>query len=397
MPQKLDLPLLFSRQEYSNRQANTQQEMRRHGLNALLLFSQHSQYYLYGYEIIHAAVLYQAIILPAEGKPIAVVRYIDEPILRCSAFDGEIVTWEDAVDDPVGLTLTVLKKIGCLKNARLGIETRNQALYAYYYAALSEKITAEGGALIESSDLVTTLRVKKSPAEVQVMRQAGKFLDITYEAAFKAMQPGALECEVNAAALYAAYMAGADENALPLLISSGANTITSTHKTATRKPIQKGDVVLMEAGASANCYYAVGCHAVICGQSPDAEMERLYKDARRAINAGRSVLGPGVARAEVARAMLAATDEGTYTNYFLRKSYGAYGIGIGFPSMWYDNLLISLNATGILEPGNALSIFGCSRKDDDYVIVSVDPVVITENGFEDLCFLKREEMRIVGL
>lgn len=390
----LDIPLPFSRAEYAARLRKTQDEVKRRNLQALLVYSQQSLYYLFGYQIIHGAVLYQSAIVPADGPPIAIIRALDEPILRSSAFDGDIRCWGD-LENPVQATLAVLQRAGLLKNAKLGIETKHQALYPFFYEMLRAGVTDNGGALTEASDIVTELRIWKSPAEVALMKQAGKYLDITCEAAMAAMRPGVREGEVNAAALYAAHMAGADENAQPLLISSGRNTLVFTHLPATQKIIQKGDSILMEAGASAACYHAVGGQTVMCGQEPDKEMRKLYGDARRAINGGRSVLGPGVNISEVARAMAAAA-EGTYTSDFIRRCHGGYGIGIGFPSMWHDSLVIHEKDTHVLAPGVTITLFGMSQKPGKYLIFSAAPVVITDNGFEDLCFLEHEVMRVVG-
>lgn len=396
MSPKLELPLAFAPAEYAQRQERARQEIKHRNLQALLVFSQHSQYYLYGYQVIHAAILFQLIILPAEGKPIAIVRSLDEPILRCASYDGEIIVWGLANDDPIELVIAALKKAGLLKNGRLGIETRHHALGINYYDRLRTRILEEQGALVEASDIVIRQRSRKSPAEIDCMRQAAKYLDITYEAAFDAMQVGALESEVNAAALYAAYMAGADENALPLLISSGINTITCTHLPATHKPIRKGELVLMEAGASVKGYHAVGSHTVICGQSPDTEMKKLYDDARRAANAGLSVIGPGVPYTEVSKAMLAATDKSTYTHDFLEKYYSGYGIGLGFPSIWYEEIF-GPATPGALESGQVIALFALSKKEDEYLICTIEPILITDSGFEKLSCLDIEELRVVGV
>lgn len=393
-PLPLDIPLAFSRAEYADRLRKTQDEVKRRNLQALLVYSQQSLYYLFGYQIIHGAVLYQLAIVPADGPPIAIIRSLDEPILRSSAFEGDIRCWGD-LENPMQVTLAALQRVGLLKNAKLGIETKHQALYPFYYEMLRAGVADSGGILVEASDIITELRVRKSPAEVALMKRAGKFLDITCEAAMAAMKPGARESEVNAAALYAAHMAGADENAQPLLISSGRNTLVFTHLPATQKVIQKGDSILMEAGASAACYHAVGGLTVMCGQEPDQEMRKLYADTMRAINGGKSVLGPGVAVSDLARAMAAAA-EGTYTGDFIRRCHGGYGIGIGFPSMWHDSIVIHEKDHHILTPGVTLTLFGMSEKRGHYLIFSAAPVVITETGFEDLCFLEREEMRVVG-
>lgn len=390
----LDIPLPFSRDEHTARLHKTQNELKRRKLQALLVYSQQSLYYLFGYQIIHGAVLYQVVIVPAEGQPIAIIRSLDEQILRSSAFVGNIHCWAD-MENPAQATLEVLRKSGLLNTAKLGIETKNQALYPFFYEMMRAGIAENGGELVEASDIVTELRIHKSPAEVACMKQAGKFLDITCEAAFAAIKPGKREGEVNAAALYAAHMAGADENAQPLLISSGGNTLVFTHLPATQKIIRSGELVLMEAGASAACYHAVGGQTVICGTSPDREMRERHHDTMRAINGGRSVLGPGVRVSEVARAMAAAAED-TYTADFVRRCHGGYGIGIGFPSMWHDSIVIHENDTHVLSPGMTLSLFGMSEKKGQYLIFNAIPVVITDDGFENLCSYERDEIRVVG-
>lgn len=396
MSVKLEIDLAFGEEEYLLRQQVAREAMRERGLDALLLFSQHSQYYLFGYQIIHAAILYQVIILPVDGPPTAIIRSLDEPILRSAAYEGDIIVWGLANDDPIDGTIDALKKMGLGAGARLGMETRHHALSLNYYDRLQKSVLREGLALVEASDILISQRARKSPAEVGLLRRAAKLLDVTYEAAFAAMREGALESQVNAQALHAAYMAGADENVLPLLISSGVNTITCTHLPATHKPLRRGEPILMEAGASVASYYAVAAHSVVCARKADSEMERKYRDVRRVACAGIDAMGPGVAHGEVGRAMRSAAPEGGHIRDFLDKYYFAYGTGIGFASIWYDEIY-GLASKGSFQPGNVVSVFSLDKKDGEYLLCTVDPVLITDTGCERLSEIDYEEFRVVGI
>lgn len=239
------------------------------------------------------------------------------------------------------------------------------------------------------------LRLVKSPAEIAYMRKAGEIFDLTNQAVFDAMAPGVRECDAAAAGFHAMYSAGASNSANTILVSTGPNTMAVTHYGATRRVMQKGDPATVELGAPWNRYHAVGCFGLAVGAATAAQ-RTLYAEVRRTLDAGRAAIGPGVPTAEVARAMLGTVRGRTKED--LGGVHFGYGIGIGFPGDgWVDNLRIKTTDPHVLAPGMIFFLLHAALSgDEELFYLCGDPILVTEDGFEDLSKLDRAELRVVG-
>ena len=157
----------FDRAEYASRLRRTRAAMRDAGLDALLVFHQEHMFYLAGYDQIGYWV-YQVLIVPAADEPMtAVVRKVDELLVRDGGIVEDVRVWlDDTTRDPAQQTADVLAERGLLRGKRLGIERKSHALVPYYYDLLRAALA--GAELVDASDLVTELRVvnrrRRSPA-----------------------------------------------------------------------------------------------------------------------------------------------------------------------------------------------------------------------------------------
>src|SRR5690606_9211246 len=103
----------------------------------------------------------------------------------------DVLHWQDdSIRDPAHATVEMLRDMNLLKaGKRIGVELRSHALLPYYFKSMSEALPSDCK-LVDASDLVTELRLRKSDAEVVYMREAGKVMDAAYAAAFEAFRPG---------------------------------------------------------------------------------------------------------------------------------------------------------------------------------------------------------------
>jgi Xaa-Pro dipeptidase len=252
------MALPFEIAEYEARIERARAAMRDARLDLLLLFHQESLYYLFGYDQIGYWV-YQTVVLPADGSaPTAICRRADELMIRESPFIKEIRPWmDDSHVNPGAFTVEILReRHGLSARRRIGIEKKSHALLPYYYDLLREQIP-DGVDLVDASDLVTELRLIKSPAELAYMRRAAQIMDRAFTAAFDAARPGARECDVNAEVLHTLSSLGADYPAVAPPIASGSRTLTQTHGAATERIMQHGDPFTIEIGAPYKRYHSV--------------------------------------------------------------------------------------------------------------------------------------------
>ena len=386
------MALPFEIAEYERRLDTTRRAMRETKLDLLLLFHQESLYYLFGYDQIGYWV-YQTVVLPADGSaPTAICRHADELMIRESPFIKEIRPWtDDSHVDAGAFTVDILReRHGLSGRRRIGIEKKTHALLPYYYDLLRAALP-DGAELVDASDLVSELRLTKSAAELAYMRRAAQIMDEAFAAAFAAARPGARECDVNAAVLHTLSRLGADYPAVAPPIASGPRTITQTHGAATERVMQTGDPLTIEIGAPYRRYHAVAVHSGHLGE-PSPELRALYNGLRDGLEAGLEAIRPGQPVAKVAATYV---DQLESQGLARRGRHVGYGIGIGYPPTWLDNLRIKETDPHVLAPGMTFFLFaGALTKDRGRCLYLGEPVAVTEKGCERLSRLPLE-MRVV--
>jgi Xaa-Pro dipeptidase len=381
----------FDPSEYAVRLRQTRAAMREAGLDALLVFHQEHMFYLAGYDQIGYWV-YQVLIVPAADLPLtAVVRKVDELLVRDGGVVEDVRVWlDDAPRDPAQQTADILAERGLLQGKRLGIERKSHALLPYYYDLLREALA--GAELVDASDLVTELRLIKSPAEIAYMRRAGEVMDAGVRAAWDTLRPGVRECDVHAAVVAAMYRAGGEHPSVAPPMGTGPRTLTQTHGAATTREVRAGDPFLLEVGGCVRRYHAVCMRSASVGP-PGTRAQSMHDAIRAATDAGLAAIKPGVPSAEVARAV---HDGLARHGYSRRGQHVGYGIGLGYPPTWIDNLRIKETDPHVLREGMTFLFHaGLLAPERDVYVALGDPVLVTRSGYERLTRLSRE-LTVVG-
>jgi Xaa-Pro aminopeptidase len=107
----------------------------------------------------------------------------------------------------------------------------------------------------DASDAIGRLRLRKSPREVELIRRS---LDATIQAhreAWKRIAGGVFEFQVAAAAVGAYLDRGCERSAYTPIVASGPNA-TILHYSSNTRRMERGDLVLMDAGAECASYAA---------------------------------------------------------------------------------------------------------------------------------------------
>ena len=179
--------------------------MAEHGLDGLLMFRQESMYYLTGYDTF-GYVFFQCLYLGADGTMTLLTRAPDLRQARHTSVIEDIRLRVDAEDaDPARQLRGILEEHGC-RGRRLGVEWEAYGLTARNGQRLTAAL--EGFcALEDASELVSRLRVVKSPAELAYVRRAAELADDALDEANRLAQPGAFEGDILAA-MHAAVFRG---------------------------------------------------------------------------------------------------------------------------------------------------------------------------------------------
>ena len=141
--------------------------------------------------------------------------------------------------------------------------------------------------------LLHELRLYKSPAEIRLMQRAAQVAAEAHRAAVVAARPGAAEYEVEAALLHVVRAHGAVPSYAPI-VAGGANACV-LHYTANRGRLERGDLLLVDAGAEVECYASDITRTWPVGGGFTREQRALYGLVLDAQQAAIEQVRPGVA------------------------------------------------------------------------------------------------------
>ncbi len=372
----------FTEVEYDARIARARAAMAEMGLDVLIVHSLPNIYYLTGFQT-PLADWYHCFILPQDGAQMLQVCDTELAALNSRVACVEGVLWEHM--EEAGTKLARLLENSGVEGKRVGLELKRPGLTPHLHQQL---ITAlQRTRFVDASELVTKLRAIKSPAEIAYMREAARITDVGMAAGIAAVNPGASENSVTAAASAAMFATGSEYFNIDPIVRAGRRA-SVIHATCKREPIAKGDVVFMEFGGVYQRYCAPLIRTAVLG-SPSDEMRHLANQSLRTLEILYDTVRPGRSMHEVATTVSAKApplDEAVQT-----RGYYGYSVGIGFPPVWVEHSLgIVAGTMALFEPGMTFHTHRSLRIPGRLTVAFSETILVTEKGCEPLSALPRE-------
>lgn len=337
--------LHFAPEELAARRAAAMADMAERGLDALLLFRPESQYYLTGYDTF-GYVYFQCIVLHADGRMALLTRAPDRLQARFTSVVEDIRIWVDGPDaDPAGALRDVLDDMG-LQSRALGVEWDSYGLTARNGQRLAAAL--DGWATLhDASDLVTRLRLMKSPAELAYVRRAAALADDALHAARAATRPGAWEGDILADMHGAVFRGGGDDPANEFIIGSGPGALMCRYYTG-RRHLDPDDRLTLEFAGTYRHYHACLMRTLEVGR-PDRRLPALHAACTDALLAAEDALRPGRPVGEAFDAHARVLDAAGWRD--ARMNACGYSLGAVYAPNWMDwPMLYSGNAL-LAAPG----------------------------------------------
>lgn len=320
---------------------------------------------------------------PINGAPVIVAGVLEESkITHGAPYPLQAISYTDAAGPAAAFreAAQFLK----LSHARLGIEARRMRVMELRFieeAFLQPRTLA-------AEEIYAGLRMAKDPQELALMREAVVIAERALAATLSTIRVGQTEREIAAELVVQTLRAGSDAE-LPFapIVASGPNSALP-HAFVTDRPIQRGDLLTLDWGASKGGYFADLTRTFAVGEVSD-ELKRIYELVRAANQAGQAAAKPGVVCAEVDAAARKVIDDGGYGPYFTHRLGHGLGLeGHEDPSMHGRNeTSLEAGMTFTVEPGIYVPGKGGVRIEDD--------VVVTAEGCESLSTYPRE-LQIIG-
>lgn len=143
-------------------------------------------------------------------------------------------------------------------------------------------------------DSVHEMRLRKSPAELDCLRQAAHISGEAHQRAMRACQPGLYEYQLEAELLYAFYQQGSQALAYPNIVASGANSCI-LHYTENRAQLKSGDLVLIDAGCEYQHYASDITRTFPVNGRFNSEQKAIYQLVLETQEAIIALIKPGIA------------------------------------------------------------------------------------------------------
>lgn len=238
MKQPLLFPPPFPVDEYRSRLAALRTVMADRRVDLLIVDQSEHRAYFSGYW--STAAMYQALLIPFDREPVAVIRALDAPAFYEASWLSDCVACADN-EDPIKVVAETIKARGFGASV-VGVERDSHFLTVN--RALELESLLPNARIVDFSRLMWEMRLVKSPLELAHLGVAAAICDRAATAGFDAARTGVNEREVFAAMTCEAWRSGAD-NAQVAVIASGPRSAT-LHASLGGRALAEGDILHVE-------------------------------------------------------------------------------------------------------------------------------------------------------
>ena len=276
----------FKRDEFKARLIRVQQALAEQRQDALLAFLPETVTWITGF-FTRGYGSFQFAIIPASGDPIVICRDVEEYYLDSTCVYSERVLWNDSDDKNRIATEAISKHI--VANTMIAVELNAWPLSAGRFEALKTNLPAVTWR--DASNLVSQMRLIKSPAEIAFQRKAAQAAEAGMTAGIAAATEGTSERDMAADICAAMVRAGSDLPG-PGVLSSGERAF-HLHGGYSDRILREGDIVQLETTPNSHHYHARFMRPIKVTEATD-EDHRIVESLIRIQDSAIAEVGPGV-------------------------------------------------------------------------------------------------------
>ncbi|MGF1689563.1 Xaa-Pro peptidase family protein, partial [Photobacterium japonica] len=375
---------------FEHRTERAQRVMHEMKLDAMIFTTEPNVRYFTGFlsQFWHSPTRPWFVIVPAEGKPIAVVPEIGAKGMGNTWLD-DIITWPAPrpEDDGISLVANVLNTLPSRHGrvgATLGIESHLR-MPINNYLKLTTMVNKE---FVDVALAMHGLRQIKSQAEIAKTREVCRITNIGFKRIPEYARVGMTEREICKQFGMDMLQAGAD--ACPFIIAgSGPDAYDDILMGPTDRVIEHGDVLLIDTGAVWDGYFSDFDRNWAFGTASE-QTKAAYRATYEATTKGFEAARPGATTTDIYNAMWKVLE----ANGALGNDIGRVGHGLGMelterPSNTAtDNTVLKPGMVMTLEPGMVYA--------QGKTMLHEENIVITEDGAEWLSERAEPELIIIN-
>ena len=380
----------FPEAEFAARTRRAQAFMADRQLSGLLLMTEPEVRYFSGFHTLfwQSPTRPWFLFVPAEGKPVAVIPEIGAALMRRTWID-DIRTWSAPApaDDGLSLLIQLLSPLaarGDTIGVMKGHETSLRMPLGDY-----ERLMAglPGLKVADATVLIRSLRMVKSEAEIEKLAHICAIGSRTFAQVPQMAHEGLPIEELFRAFRREALAQGADD--VPYLVGGadqgGYHDVISP---PTRRPLQAGDILMLDTGASWDGYFCDFDRNYAIGRADDLS-RRAYDVLWRATEAGVAAARPGATCRELFQAMRSVIAEMNDQG----GDVGRLGHGLGMQlTEWPSHAAFDET---VLEPNMVLTLEPSLGYGDGRIMVHEENIVVTESGARLLSTRAAPELPVI--
>jgi len=320
----------FTKEEFLERKNKIIEKLKEQNLDGLLMFRQESMYWLTGYDTF-GYVFFQCLILTSKGDLVLLTRAPDLRQAQNTSIIKDIRIWVDRnKSNPTTELKNILYELG-LEKSNLGVEYEAYGLTGRNAIRLNDSLK-KFATLQDQSELVSYLRVIKSPAEIVYIKKAAALADKAMEAAWKFSHAGESESKILAEMQGAIFNGGGDYPANEFIIGSGKNALLCRYQSEKRK-LDTIDQLSIEWAGTYKHYHSAMFRTIPIGKVSDKQ-KKMHDACLEALHACENKLKPGNKVGDVFDIHAEIFDKLGYKKS--RMNACGYSLGSTFAPNWMD-------------------------------------------------------------
>jgi Xaa-Pro aminopeptidase len=322
----------FTAEEYAQRRAKVRQAMGAQGIDGILVTNPADVYYLNGYDQIWQSYLnIIGVFLPAGEDRALFLDNDGHLVLQDTTPEiGEVeVLPRGPAASHVPLVADAIAARGWARG-RVALQPWAYGPHPSLIEAIGARLAEAGAKITDGSTLVEDARLVKSPAEVAVVREAGRIADRAMAAARDALEPGLRETEVDAVLTAELMRGGCGYPGIRSMVGSGPRS-GAHHGPATHRRLKDGDLVHIDFCACLHRYHVNLSRTFAVGET-DTRWHDMMDKAAGCIDAVVEAVRPGDSMARIQEVADAYTDSVGLRPYVWL--IGGYTLGVAMPPDW---------------------------------------------------------------
>ena len=348
---------------YEQRLYRLQEQMITQEIDCAVVCTSPNLFYMTGYAP-KKDERFQVAFFPKEGEPVLALpkMYLEQAERECSITN--LRPWNDGTDLTAYIR-GIVEELG-LSKARIAIDDTLE--YRAFHLLRHSMAQAE---CIPGNSLFTPLRMRKSPEEIELMKQSGRMSDEIMRDTVAHLEQGMSEAEVKTWLEYELSLRGMRDGFSNLVVF-GENTSNVHHVSGDRR-LQDGDAVYLDLGGAYRHYWSDITRSLHVGK-PTARYVEVYQRVREAQQLAFDAIRPGMRAGDVHLIAWNYLEKYDLARYFLHR----LGHGIGLEGHELPNL--SSDSDVILEPAMTFSCEPGVYFAGEFGIRIEDSCCVTENG-----------------